>query len=173
MAITLLKKPYRPLIFTGQVKSFNVYGKSFYDVQAVYLSGEPYTNQTFFNPFSGVPKLSATYPGFFGVKLLSSNYSSNNDNAITFTVPSASNPGYVDIIVQNLAGYGTLTQYVIKDLYSGTQTQLQLRPWSLGIEVLSGVKIIIPPVPPLPENQILTIDDNILITIAGDNIVTI
>jgi len=140
MAIILLKKPYTTIAFTSATNSFNVYGKSFYDVQAVYLSGAPYTNQTFYSPFSGVPKLSAGYPGFFGVKLLSSQYSSNNDNTITFTMPSAVRPGYVDIIVQNPAGYGTLTKYVIKDLYSGTQTQLQLRPWSSGIKVLSAAQ---------------------------------
>lgn len=140
MAITLLKKPYTQIAFTSAVDSFKLYGKSFYSVQAVYLSGHPYTNQTFYNPFSGVPKLSAGYPGFFGVKLLSSQYSSNNDNTITFTMPSAVRPGYVDIIVQNPAGYGTLTKYVIKDLYSGTQTQLQLRPWSSGIKVLSAAQ---------------------------------
>lgn len=131
----LLKKPYTPVAFTSAEKSFNVYGKSFFSIQAVYLSGAPYNNQTFFNPFSGVPRLSAAYPGFNAVKLLSSQYTSNNDNTISFTMPSAVNPGYVDIIIQNEAGYGALTRYVIKDLYGTTLTQQQLRPWSEGIEV--------------------------------------
>jgi hypothetical protein len=55
-------------------------------------------------------------------------------------MPSATRAGYVDIIVENPAGYGKLTQYVIKELYSGTQTLQQLRPWALGIKVLSGVE---------------------------------
>jgi hypothetical protein len=134
----LLKKPYTPFIAVSANKSFNVYGKSFYKITNVYLSGSSYNNQTFYNPFSSAPKLSAHYPGFFGVKLLSSQYTSNNDNIITFVMPSAARPGFADIVVENPAGYGTLTQYVIKDIYSGSQTQLQLRPWSSGIQVLSS-----------------------------------
>ena len=135
------KKFITPRVNIGETKTFNVYGKSFFRVTNVYLSGYPYQNQTFYNPFSSVPKLSASYPGFFGVKLLSSQYTSNNENTVTFTMPSATRPGYVDIIVENPAGYGKLTQYVVKYLYSGEQTQVQLRPWSSGIEVLSGVTV--------------------------------
>lgn len=165
--MNFLSKPYTPVVFTSATKSFNVYGKSFFNVQAVYLSGTPYTNQTFYNPFSAVPKLSAQYPGFFGVKLSSTQYSTNFDNTITFTMPSATRAGYVDIIVQNPAGYGKLTQYVVKYLYDNTQTQLELRPWSLGIKVLSGIETGI------PAGQIYTISEDILITILGDNIVEI
>jgi hypothetical protein len=132
---TFLKKPYTPVVLISAAGNFNVYGKSFFRVTNVYLSGYPYENQTFYNPFSSIPKLSANYPGFFGVKLLSSQYTSNNENTVTFTMPSATRPGYTDIIVENPAGYGKLTQYVVKYLYSGEQTQLQLRPWSDGIEV--------------------------------------
>jgi hypothetical protein len=116
----LLKKPYTPVVFTSASKTFNVYGRSFFRVTNVYLSGYPYENQTFYNPFSALPKLSANYPGFFGVKLSSTQYQSNNDNTVTFTMPSATRAGYVDIIVENPAGYGKLTQYVIKEPYSGT-----------------------------------------------------
>lgn len=132
----LLKKPYTPVAFTSAEKIFNLYGRSFFNIQAVYLSGNLYNNQTFFNPFSSIPKLSAIYPGFTAVKLLSSQWNSNNENTITFTMPSAINTGYVDIIVQNEAGYGALTRYVIKELYDNTLTQQQLRPWSPGIKVL-------------------------------------
>jgi hypothetical protein len=163
----LLKKPYTPVVFTSATNTFNVYGKSFFRVTNVYLSGAPYENQTFYSPFSAAPKLSATYPGFFGVRLLSSEYSTNNDNTITFTMPSATMPGYVDIIVENPAGYGTLTQYVIKELYSGELSQLELRPWSSGIKVLSGVEITI------PEGQIYTISGDLLVTIGNNNIVVI
>lgn len=127
------------MAYVGLSAAFKVTGKSFYAIQAVYLSGYPYDNTTLYNPFSGVPRLSANYPGFNAVKLLSSQYESNNENTIVFTMPSASRPGYVDIIIQNPAGYGTLTKYVIKELYTGTLTQQELRPWSSGIRVLSGV----------------------------------
>lgn len=164
----LLRKPYNPTIFTGVSATFNAYGKSFYNVEAVYLSGYPYPNTTLFNPFSSVPSLSAKYPPFTAIKLLSSQWSSNNQNTVTFTMPPATRGGYVDIIVQNEAGYGALTRYVIKELYSGTQTQQQLRPWSSGIRVLTGVEI-----PPIPEGQIYTIDGDIILTISGDNIIEI
>jgi hypothetical protein len=70
--------------------------------------------------------------------------------------------------VQNPAGYGALTQYVIKDLYTGTQTQQRLRPWHAGVHVLSGEETT-----PTIENQMLTITGDDLITISGDNIVSI
>ncbi len=164
--MTLLKKPYTPVAFTSATKVFNVYGKSFFRITNVYLSGVPYENQTFINPFSSIPKLSAQYPGFEGIELDPSQYTSNNDNTITFTLPPATKTGYVDIIVQNPAGYGTLTQYVIKELYSGTLPLSSLRPWSLGIKVLSGTQI------PLT-NLIYTIAGESLVTIDNNNIVLI
>jgi hypothetical protein len=160
----LLKKPYTPVVFTSATKSFNVYGKSFFSVRNVYLSGFPYTNTTFYNPFSGVPRLSAAYPGFNAVKLLSSQYSSNNDNTITFTMPSAVRAGYVDIIVENEAGYGALTKYVIKELYGTTLTQQELRPWAFGIRVQEI---------PLPQNLIYTHSlSSALQTFNGNGIIT-
>jgi hypothetical protein len=80
-------------------------------------------------------------------------------------MPSATRAGYVDIIVENPAGYGKLTQYVIKEPYSGTQTQLELRPWSSGVKVLTGVE--------LPDLRVFTITGDILVTIGDDNIVQI
>lgn len=157
----LLRKPYKPIVYTSEIKTFNVYGKSFRNVTAVYLSGTPYSNQTFYNPFSALPKLSAQYPGFYGVKLLPSDYQSNNTNTITFTMPSASRAGFVDVVVENPAGYGTLTQYVVKYLFPPESlTQEELRPWCFGIEVKST-------------DQIYSIDGDILVTIAEeDNIIT-
>ena len=135
----LLKKPYKPVMFTGLSATFNVYGRSFYKLDAVYLSGAPLSNTTLYNPFSSVPRLSAHYQAFTAYRLLSSEYSTNFDNTITINVPVLTEPGYVDVIAQNPAGYGTLTRFVIKELYSGQQTQKELRPWSEGITVyLSG-----------------------------------
>lgn len=154
----LLKKPYKPIMFTGLSASFNVYGKSFMQLQAVYLSGAPLSGTTFYNPFSAVPKLSAAYPGFTAYKLLSSEYTTNFDNTITINVPAPINFGYIDVIAQNPAGYGALTRFVVKELYSGSLTQQQLRPWSEGVVVyLSGA-----------EGNILAIDGSFLTTISGE-----
>lgn len=126
-------------MFTGLSASFDVYGISFRNLQAVYLSGTPLTNTTFYNPFSSIPKLSAAYPGFTGIKLLSSQFTTNFENTITIIIQPPTQIGYIDVIVQNPAGYGKLTQYVVKELYNNEQTQQQLRPWSSGVRVLSGL----------------------------------
>ena len=136
--MTLLRKSYTPVTHVGLSATFNVYGKSFMQLQAVYLSGVPLSGTTFYNPFSAIPKLSAVYPSFTAYKLLSSNYSTNFDNTLVINIPPPVSAGYIDVIVQNPAGYSKLTQYAVKYLYSGVQTQLQLRPWSSGISVLSG-----------------------------------
>lgn len=150
-------------MFTGLSATYDVYGRSFMRLNAVYLSGAPVANTTFYNPFSSVPKLSAHYPAFTAYKLSSSEYTTNFDNTITIKVPAPIQAGYIDVIGQNPAGYGTLTRFVIKELYSGTQTQQQLRPWSDGIVVyLSG-----------NDSNILGIDGSFLVTISGDNIVEI
>jgi len=164
----LLKRPYTPIMYTGLSATFNVYGRSFQKLEAVYLSGGPLLNTTFHNPFSAVPKLSAIYPGFNGVKLLSSQYTTNFDNTITLNIPAPARLGYIDVIAQNPAGYGRLTRYTIKELYNGTQPLSALRPWVNGVRVLSGSEVIIG-----VDNQMLTIDGDLLITIAGDNIVTL
>lgn len=161
--MTFLRKPYKPIMYTGIPASYNVYGKSFMQLNAVYLSGTPLSGTTFHNPFSAVPKLSAHYPGFIAYKLPSSDYSTNFDNTITIKVPAPVQPGYIDVIAQNPGGYGRLTQYVVKYLYSGEQTQQQLRPWSDGVVVyLSG-----------DDSNILSIDNSFLVTISGDYIVEI
>jgi len=134
----LLKKPYTPVTYVGLSATFNVYGKSFMQLQAVYLSGRPLSGTTLYRPFSAIPKLSAVYPSFTAYKLLSSNYSTNFDNTLTINVPPPVSAGYIDVIVQNPAGYGKLTQYVVRYPYSGVQTQLELKPWSSGVSVLTG-----------------------------------
>lgn len=127
-------------MFTGLSATYNVYGRSFMRLNAVYLSGAPVANTTLYNPFSSVPKLSAHYPAFTAYKLLSSQYSTNFDNTITINVPAPVTSGYIDVIAQNPAGYGTLTRFVIKEPYSGTQSLSSIRPWMYGVKVLSGVK---------------------------------
>ena len=137
--MTLLRKLYTPVTQVGLSATFNVYGKSFMQLQAVYLSGKPLSGiTTFYNPFSAVPKLSANNPSFTAYRLLSTEYSTNFDNTLVINVPPPVSAGYIDVIAQNPAGYGKLTQYAVKYLYSGEQTQLELRPWSSGVSVLTG-----------------------------------
>jgi hypothetical protein len=145
MEYILLSPPYKPLMFVGVPKRFTTYGASFFKVTNVYLSGVPYLSSTFFNPFSAINGLSATYPGFTAIQLQASNYISNNDNTLTFTAPSASSPGFIDVIVQNEAGYGILTQNVQKNIVLNPYTSGSadynnftpyVMPWAKGIEVI-------------------------------------
>jgi hypothetical protein len=106
-----------PQINIGETKTFRLVGKSFFRVENVFLSGFPYEDTTVQAPFSGVPKLSAKYPSFTGIQLLSSSWVSNNSNTLTFTVPSAQRVGYVDVIVQNPAGYGSFLTYAIRNVH--------------------------------------------------------
>ena len=102
--------PYTTLLSTSNV--YSLYGRSFFDVTNVYVSGVPFKGtDTFYNPFSGYSTLSANYPGFTAVQLLTSQFTTNNDNYIQFTMPPPLYSGNIDVIVQNLAGYGKLTQY--------------------------------------------------------------
>jgi hypothetical protein len=140
-----LTRSYKPVMFVGQSKTFTTYGASFFNVKSVYLSGAPYVNSTVYNPFSAVKGLSATYPAFTAIKLSSSDYTFNNSNTLVFTAPSASSVGYIDIIIENDAGYGILTQNVQHDIIlnpylSGTSDYNNftpyVMPWSKGIQVI-------------------------------------
>lgn len=133
--------PYYTSVSSSE--TFALYGKSFLDVTNVYLSGDNIFNSTFFNPFSAVPRLSAAYPGFYGTRLLSSAFVSNNEDVVTFVMPSASLPGKVDIILQNEAGYGSLIKYGYRSTFNPYLTSMpeysiftnyQL-PFLSGIEV--------------------------------------
>lgn len=97
---------------TSAFKSFTVYGNSFYTVRNVYLSGSSYKNSVIQNPFVTNPKLSAQYPSFTGIKLLSTEYIQHGETELFFVMPSATLPGLVDVIIQNDAGYGLLTKNV-------------------------------------------------------------
>jgi T4-like virus Myoviridae tail sheath stabiliser len=101
--------PYTTLV-SNTSSVVNLKGQSFFQVTNVYVSGSPLSaSPTFYNPFSGYPTLSALYPGFSAVQV--STFNTNNDNNITLTLPRTNKAGYLDIIVQNEAGYGTLVQY--------------------------------------------------------------
>ena len=143
-------KPPQPKVidpyFTqvGTRQQFNVFGGGFQRITNVYLSGAPLSSlMTTQNPFSGSITLSADFPAFTGVKLLSSEWSYNRDTFMTFIMPSASDPGFVDVIVQGPAGYGLLTESV---RYNG------FNPFDLGslehdsfvpyqFPFLSGIKV--------------------------------
>ena len=101
--------PYTTLV-SNTSSTIDLQGRSFFQVTNVYVSGLPVKDtSTFYNPFSGITTLSAFYPGFSATPVPF--FNSNSDTDITLTLPSVSGAGYLDVIVQNEAGYGTLVQY--------------------------------------------------------------
>jgi hypothetical protein len=89
----------------------NVYGKSFFDVRNIYLSASNesmFSYSSFYNPFSGIDNLKDKYPPFKGIVVPEFNLL--NENYLDFTLPEyPTEEGYIDIIVENEAGYGVMT----------------------------------------------------------------
>lgn len=107
--------PYKAIAFqsplSGNAINVNVFGKSFFDVTNVYVSASNFAmfdNITYFNPFSAIGSLSAKYPAFYGIVIPT--FTLFNENFLTFELPELPNTtGFLDIIVENEAGYGKLT----------------------------------------------------------------
>ena len=121
--------PYTTLV-SNTSSTVDLRGRSFFRVTNVYVSGLPVSaTSTFYNPFSGISTLSSFYPGFSATPV--SYFSSNNDTDITLSLPPVSSAGYLDVIVQNEAGYGTLVQYA-----SGSYPAYKY-PYDSGIIVIN------------------------------------
>lgn len=124
---------------------FSVWGDGLDLISNVYLSGSPVAliSQSQ-NPFGSIAELSAANPSFFAVKLLSSDWSCERySNKLEFVTPMLSGVGKIDLILENIKGYGKLTSNVPVNnfnpfpenshLYnSWTYTQL---PYISGIQV--------------------------------------
>lgn len=91
---------------SNPVSTFDVFGRMFDDTQYVWVSGntfvEPMVEQ---NPFDG-NYLETSFPAFSGVPV---EFHIDSTNLLTFTMPSLSAIGKVDIIVANKAGYSIMT----------------------------------------------------------------
>ena len=128
----------------GETKQFNVWGAGFEKIKNVYLSGPPLSSiSTLQDPFSSTA-LSAEFGSFTAVKLLSSNWSSDNTNFMTFVMPSADLPGNIDVIVEGPVSYGKLTDNVRVSTFnpyvSGSPEYISFVPYQMPY--LSGIKII-------------------------------
>jgi hypothetical protein len=123
-------KPYSyyafPLLNSNQ-NSLLLYGKSFFALRNLYLSASEIAaynglEYSFFNPFSGIPKLANKNPGFVATVIPS--FTQLNNSQIVFDIPqqifdyvSSKNPSYqiyLNVIIENEAGYGLLS----RDSYS-------------------------------------------------------
>lgn len=106
---------------------FDVYGSMLGYTNSVYVSAtDVFSAQlSAFDPFA-TTSLSAEYPAIDAIPV---DYVIDSDNKLTITLPAVVNPGRVEVIVVNPAGYGLLTQ----DTTSSTSTYQY--PFSSGIEV--------------------------------------
>jgi hypothetical protein len=97
----------------GQRSSITVWGAGLEAISNVYLSGAPISSISVTqNPFASSAELSATNPSFTAVKLLTSEWNSITDSSFVLTLPRTYNSGKLDIIVENIKGYGTLINNV-------------------------------------------------------------
>jgi hypothetical protein len=100
-----------PFLSAVQNKNILIKGKNFYEIRAVYLKPSNtamFTDTTIWNPFSGVKKLSAVNPAFFGIKVPFYIY---KENYLAFTLPEVPKVnGSFDVVIENEAGYGLLSR---------------------------------------------------------------
>jgi len=139
----LIIEPY--ITKVGRSEKFRAVGSGFTVLNNVYLSGVPFASASVeWNPLSGSPSLSADYPPFTAMKLLTSDWWYDRDHAVTFVMPSASNAGFVDIIIEGPGGYGTLKEHVRKNTFNpyviGTPEYDSYIPYNPPY--LSGVEIV-------------------------------
>lgn len=132
-----------PQLAVNTTRTFAIYGESFFNITSVYLSGYPYESLTFYNPFSSIRQLSSQNPGFYGLKLNPTQYSIDK-NTLIVTLPPPTRLGFIDIILENEGGWGSLKQYVKRSTSNPyplnhplrNSWEPFLRPWENGIEVI-------------------------------------
>lgn len=126
---------------------FELYGDMFSYTVGVFLSGNNiFTGASSINFFASNPQLSAKYPAFNGVP--ATDWTVINNNKLEFEAPSATNSGFMDVIVVNIGGYGSLitdtNNIVLENPYpvgSGDWANYvsPILPAASGIHVISGV----------------------------------
>jgi hypothetical protein len=97
--------------------TISLLGSSFWNIRNVYLSSLDFSifnkDVTLFDPFSAVKNLSAINTGFYGIMV--DDFVVNTEKYITFDALSLINQSYsgtnvyVDVIVENEAGFGVLS----------------------------------------------------------------
>jgi hypothetical protein len=109
------------------------YGKNFFTLNNLYISASNpnmVDNITLFNPFSSDPY----NPSFSAVVIPSF---TQTDNIISFSLPIIKRGGFIDIILQNEAGYGLLSRDSYKNNLSSYNGFIDLQ-----LPCISGIQII-------------------------------
>jgi hypothetical protein len=115
-----------PYMAVGHSQDLTIEGYMFTRTTNIYISAGSgvYTNTlssiSAFNLFSDTSPLTgkdflSLYPSFSGRKVDSSSWHVENDNTIKITLEAPQGVGYIDLIIQSIAGYSLLS----KDLSGG------------------------------------------------------
>lgn len=112
---------------------------NFLNISNVYLSASNSLifniPSTFFDPFSGIKNLSAQNIPFYGVKLSSFSFSEKYLMFDFFQIPKAE--GFVDVIVENEAGYSKLSLETIVPTLTACENVMSFqKPCISGIQVV-------------------------------------
>jgi hypothetical protein len=125
-------------------KYLTIKGRSFFNISNIYFSKINSgiiptdvfnTNLTFFNPFSSFSKLSAHNSSFYGIEIF--DYVIINNKQIIISLPDIFyKDGYFDIIIQNEAGLGLLTENSKVPFVKTFEGQNELpKPCTVGVQV--------------------------------------
>jgi hypothetical protein len=121
----------------NNTKYLTLIGRGFFNIKNIYFKNiktsvlvEPLS---LYNPFSAIPKLSANNPKFYGVKI--ENFNIVDNNHIFIHLPQIFlNSGYIDVVVENEAGLGFLTESSkISNVYDSSNIQ---------DNIIEGVKVV-------------------------------
>lgn len=133
--------PYQ-ISLSSNISSVDIFikGKSFLKPRKLYLSASNemmFDNIRCFNPFiSGTNTQKLSYPPFRAIQVFE--FTVINDKFLNFIFPQQPKTiGYVDVIMENEAGYGKLTKDTILPYISsfGCSQNIQF-PWTKGIEII-------------------------------------
>jgi len=129
-------------------QTFNIIGDMFQFVTGLAISSTPtgsypLSSYQFINPYMNSVKLSAKYPGFSGIPILSSDWTFVNEHQINFTLPTPVLTGFIDVLAYGFMGYGKLTEDSIRPTFNPYLTSNPLfssyqefqYPWVSGVEV--------------------------------------
>jgi hypothetical protein len=125
--------------FLSSVPLIEVFGRNFINVRNVYLSASNpniFPNTTnYYNPFSSVKNLSAENPAFYASIVDVYNVYTTRELAF-FPSEYPNGGGYVDIIIENEAGYGLLSRDSIVPSLSSFSNSINFKkPCVSGIHV--------------------------------------
>jgi hypothetical protein len=124
---------YSSSLSSANLNRINVKGKNFFNITNVYLSATQNTmidGITLFNPFSAFPNLYPYNPSFYGVVIPTFFI---GDNFISFNIPQIKESGYIDVIIENEAGYSVLS----RDSYNPSLSANR----ELLLPCISGIKV--------------------------------